>query len=76
MHCSELQRLCTDTGQDLSEDEGKAAVQAISHNANGFIEFNEFVGFWVNPSETVVDLKSISEADRQGGGDNLSVGTE
>jgi Ca2+-binding EF-hand superfamily protein len=46
----------------LSEEETKAALQAIDKNKNGVIEFNEFVAFWVNPSKYVTELQSISEA--------------
>lgn len=62
---SELRSLCSDAGKNLTEEETKAALNAIDENENGVIEFNEFVGFWVNPSKYVAELKSISEADKK-----------
>lgn len=62
---SELRSLCADAGKNLTEEETKAALQAIDENENGVIEFNEFVGFWVNPSKYVAELKSISEAAKE-----------
>ena len=49
LHSCELQELCAATGHDLSESEAKVALQAISKNGNMFIDFNEFVSFWVSP---------------------------
>lgn len=57
MDWSELQQLCAHCGLDLSAKEGQAAVQAISDDGNRFIDFSEFAGFWVNPSEAVADLR-------------------
>lgn len=49
----------------MTEEETEAALQAIDDNNNGVIEFNEFVGFWVNPSKYVTELKTISEAEKK-----------
>ena len=50
---SEFQRLCADTGRELDSDEAKAALSVIDDNGNGYIEFSEFVRFWVNPKEAL-----------------------
>lgn len=62
---SELRSLCADAGKTLTEEETKAALKAIDKNDNGVIEFNEFVSFWVNPSNYVGELKSIAEAEKK-----------
>lgn len=59
--------MCYDAGKTLTEEETKAALQAIDENNNGVIEFNEFVAFWVNPSKYVTGLKSTSEAVKSEG---------
>lgn len=55
----ELRSLCADAGRDLTEAETTAALNAIDENGNGYIEFNEFVAFWVNPSAKVAELKEV-----------------
>jgi hypothetical protein len=62
---SELRSLCSDAGKSLTEEETEAALQAIDENNNGVIEFNEFVGFWVNPAKYVAELKTISKEENK-----------
>lgn len=57
MNCTELQKLCENAGQSLSEDAGSAAVQAISGTGDGFITFKQFVAFCVNPSGKLAEVK-------------------
>lgn len=72
---SELRSLCGDAGKSLTEEETKAALQAIDENNNGVIEFNEFVAFWVNPSKYVSELKSISETEKTEASESRSAET-
>jgi PBP1b-binding outer membrane lipoprotein LpoB len=77
----ELRSLCADAGRDLTEEETRAAMKAIDENGNGYIEFNEFVAFWVNPSAKVAELKEVtkpaddSNADKSGASTQEKVGS-
>ncbi|KAJ9504817.1 hypothetical protein QJQ45_030433, partial [Haematococcus lacustris] len=44
---AELGALCSSLGKDLDADEAKEAVRLLDANNSGFIEFNEFVAWWV-----------------------------
>ncbi|KAK9828622.1 hypothetical protein WJX72_001138 [[Myrmecia] bisecta] len=47
LELSEMRRLFTLEGQNLDDYESKAAVQLLDKNADGFIQFDEFVEWWV-----------------------------
>lgn len=44
---SELRSLCSSLGKELDGDEVKEAVKLLDSNNNGYIEFNEFVDWWL-----------------------------
>ena len=62
LHSCELQELCTAAGHNISEDEGHVALQAISSNENAFIDFSEFVAFWVSLTDEPAAMQPPREA--------------
>lgn len=63
---SEFQRLCSDVGRDLDSDEAKTALRVIDENENGYIEFSEFVRFWVDPKATLNKVDDVVRAASSG----------
>jgi len=45
---NELSRLCTSLGRELDDDEVKEAVKILDKDGNGWIDFTEFVQWWVS----------------------------
>eukprot|EP01025_Chloroclados_australasicus_P015603 TRINITY_DN17514_c0_g1_i1.p1 TRINITY_DN17514_c0_g1~~TRINITY_DN17514_c0_g1_i1.p1 ORF type:complete len:378 (-),score=48.34 TRINITY_DN17514_c0_g1_i1:292-1341(-) len=58
---NELERLCDEAGRSLTREEAQAALKALDENGDGYVDFPEFVAFWVNPDKKV-DLVPKTEA--------------
>lgn len=59
----EFSQLCSELGRELTADECTAAMEVLDESNSGYIEFPEFVHFWVNPKEA---LRKVEEkADNQ-----------
>eukprot|EP01026_Neomeris_dumetosa_P076036 TRINITY_DN811_c0_g1_i7.p1 TRINITY_DN811_c0_g1~~TRINITY_DN811_c0_g1_i7.p1 ORF type:complete len:401 (-),score=83.09 TRINITY_DN811_c0_g1_i7:339-1541(-) len=48
LELSELKSLVQDLGKELSNEELEAAIEILDKRKSGFIEFDEFVSWWVN----------------------------
>eukprot|EP01024_Parvocaulis_polyphysoides_P065042 TRINITY_DN7577_c1_g1_i1.p1 TRINITY_DN7577_c1_g1~~TRINITY_DN7577_c1_g1_i1.p1 ORF type:complete len:458 (+),score=106.59 TRINITY_DN7577_c1_g1_i1:238-1611(+) len=48
LELTELKNLISDLGKELTEDELAAAIEILDKRKSGFVEFDEFVNWWVN----------------------------